>query len=245
MNRKLSVSSHQYAVINRQFSILGRLSNCAIYRFYYSHFPPALPVGRLSLNHQPSYILFYLLISISCFLISCAPTKTIETTSAYSTDFPLTTDIAYSSSSDLTVRIPKGWFTAEDKECKCTDLWLIRDDFSATINLITYEVDDTIRKHVIDGKMDTLVSYSKQLKKSKLKIGLKLVKEDEFFQLNEKPFAAYEYLGDEGIPIRVVLFQYQGRIFELSAMPAQKIGRGKVDSQELFRVQQSVLASIK
>ena len=56
---------------------------------------------------------------------------------------------------------------------------------------------------------------------------------------------ARKYIGDEDQPIRIVVFQYQGRIFELSAMPAKKVGGGKVDTEELFRIQQSVLSSIK
>jgi hypothetical protein len=187
-------------------------------------------------------IFIYSILNIS----SCAgPSAVTEKESIYPSDYPLTEDLAYSLSSDLTVRIPQGWTAAEDNDCKCIDLWLIRNDFSATLNLVTYEVDDEIRKAAINGKLDTLVYFSKKLKRIKLKNGFKQETEDEFFKLNDKDFAAYEYIGDEDLPIRIVVFQFQGRIFELSAMPAQKVGKGIIDTEELFTIQQAVLASIK
>jgi hypothetical protein len=193
-----------------------------------------------------SSLVFFSLLFISLIIASCSTSKRITTKeSAYTTDYPMTDDIAYSLSSDLTVRIPQGWTSAEDNDCKCIDLWLIRNDFSAQLNFITYEVDDEIRKQTINGNLDTLIYFSKQLKKSKLKSNFQEVGNEEYFELNDKPFAAYEYMGDEGLPIRIVVFQYKGRIFELSAVTAQKIGKGKVGTKELFDTQQSVLASIK
>ena len=202
------------------------------------------------LKRKSNFFYFSLYIINFAFLIflfsGCATSKKVsENVSAYPADYPLTENIAYSSSTDLTVNIPQGWSTAEDQQCKCIDLWLIRNDFSATLNLVTYEVSDTIRKKTIEGKLDTLLSYSKQEKKSKLKEDFKQAGDDEYFNINGRPFAAYEYIGDEGLPIRVVVFQYQGRIFELSAMPAKDVGGGKVDTEELFKVQQSVLSSVK
>jgi hypothetical protein len=194
-------------------------------------------------NYALYIIQFALLI---CLFSGCTATKKVsENVSIYPADYPLTDDIAYSLSTDLTVKIPEGWTTAEDQECKCLDLWLIRDDFSATLNLVTYEVNDTIRKKTIEGKLDTLLNYSKHLKKSKLKEEFKQAGDDEYFKAEGRPFAAYKYIGDEDLPIRVVVFQYQGRIFELSAMPAKKVGGGNIDTEELFRIQQSVLSSIK
>jgi hypothetical protein len=194
-------------------------------------------------NYALYIIHFTLLI---CLFSGCATTKKVsENVSIYPANYPLREDIAYSASTDLTVKIPERWSAAEDEDCKCIDLWLIRDDFSATLNLITYEVNDTIRKKTIEGKLDTLVSYSKQVKKSKIKKEFKQAEDDEYFKIEGRPFAAYEYIGDEDLPIRVVVFQYQGRIFEFSAMPAKKVGGGKVDTEELFRIQQSVLSSIR
>lgn len=221
MNR--SLNSYQLSFNNYQYGFLKRKSALFNYTLYIINFA----------------FLIYL-------FSGCATSKKVsENVSVYPSDYPLTEDIAYSSSTDLTVKIPEGWTTAEDQECKCIDIWLIRNDFSATLNLVTYEVNDTIRKKTIEGKLDTLLSYSKQLKKSKLKEKYKPVEWDEYFKVNGKPFAAYEYIGDEDLPIRIVVFQYQGRIFELSAMPAKNVGGGKVDPEELFKVQQTVLSSIR
>jgi hypothetical protein len=180
-----------------------------------------------------------------CVLIlitSCAPTKKLL---LYPTDYPLTDDISYSVSSDLQMKIPEGWFTAEDNECKCIDLWLIKDGFSASLNLMPVKYDSLLLKNVAVDEFQILFNYSKELKKAELKDKFIQMKEDDFFEINGVNFAAYEYQGDEGLPIRVVVFKYKNRYFEFSAVPAQKIGKAAIDPNELFKVQQAVLASIR
>jgi hypothetical protein len=175
-------------------------------------------------------------------IASCTTTKKIL---LYPVNYPLTDDAAYSVSSSLQMKIPEGWFTAEDNECKCIDLWLIKDGFSASLNLVAIKYDSLLLKNVTLNELQLLFNYSKELKKAELKNNFLQTKEDDFFEINGIHFAAYEYQGDEGLPIRVVVFKYQNRYFEFSAVPAQKIGKAAVDPLELFKVQQSVLASIR
>lgn len=186
-------------------------------------------------------LLKYFSTGILLIVYSCTPSKKL----LYSTDYPLSDDIAHSFSSNLTMSIPDGWFTAEDNECKCIDLWLIKDGFSASLNLITLKYDSLLVKSIAEDELHLLLNYSKELKKSVLKDKFIQLKEDDFFEINSNKYAGYEYQGDEGVPIRVVVFKYKNKYFEFSAIPSQKISKQAINPEELFKVQQSVLASIK
>lgn len=186
-------------------------------------------------------LLKYIGAGILVFICSCTPSKKL----LYSTDYPLSDDIAHSYSSSLTMKIPEGWFTAEDNECKCIDLWLIKNGFSASLNLMPLKYDSLLIKNINGNELQVLFNYSKELKKSTLNEKFIQTKEDDFFEINGTQFAGYEYQGDEGIPIRVVVFKYRNKYFEFSAVPSQKISRQAINPEELFMVQQSVLASIK
>jgi hypothetical protein len=188
-------------------------------------------------------IMCFSLIIFSFLLSSCAHTKGSKLYPE--TDYPLTRDSAYSASTSLSFRIPKGWTSAEDKDCKCIDLWLIRGDFSATINLFALEnVSAALEQHPEEDTIKTVLEFSKELKKAHLKEKFKQVQEDEFFNLNKRNFGAYEYEGDEGLPVRVVVFLYKGKFFELAALPTSSVGKRAVEPKELFKVQQSILTSI-
>ncbi|MGE5496634.1 MAG: hypothetical protein ACM3Q2_01070 [Syntrophothermus sp.] len=160
--------------------------------------------------------------------------------------FRLTNDTAYSVSTSLKLRIPAGWTAAEDLDCKCTDIWLIRKDFSAVLSLFAITPESYIKQHPEEDTLMSVMNYSKEMKKIKLKTFFApAAGKDEFFNLEGNKFAAYEYQGDEELPVRVVVFRYGTSFFELAAIPASKVGLHKVQPDSLFSVQQAVLSSIK
>ena len=177
-------------------------------------------------------------------LNSCAPSR-VGSALYPAADYPLSNDTAYSASSCLTLRVPRGWVRAEAGENKSIDLWLIRSDFSATLNLVALSSDSIFKSLTVDDSLLFALNYSRQLKIIKLGTRYKPLKADEFFTFRKKKFGAYEYEGDEGLPVRVVLFTYKGNYFEFSAVPSQTVGQTKVDPKELFRVQQTLIATIK
>ncbi|MEI7812084.1 MAG: hypothetical protein WCJ01_06615 [Ignavibacteria bacterium] len=186
------------------------------------------------------FILFPAVCFFSFMISSCGH---VVGSKLYSADYPLTRDTVYSVSGALTLRIPSGWTTAEDNDCKCIDIWLIRDDFSAMIDLFTLNIGAIFLPE--QDSMLTAVNFSRELKIEKLKEKFKPVREDEFFELDNNRYAAYEYQGDEGLPIRVIVFKYGERFFELAAIPSGKVAGKTADTLELFRVQQSLLKSIR
>lgn len=193
----------------------------------------------------PSWALLWLFIifTSAILLSSCAHTKGSRIYTE--TDYPLTKDSAYSASSSLSLKIPKGWTAAEDKDCKCIDLWLIREDFSATIDLFTINPGAIFQQHPEEDTLKVVMEFSKDLKKAKLKEKFKQVQEDEYFSLDNRNYGAYEYEGDEGLPVRVVVFRYKINFFELAAIPASAVGKRPVVPKDLFKVQQTILTSIK
>lgn len=178
------------------------------------------------------------------FFNSCAPSR-VGSAIYPGADYPLTNDTAYSASSDLTFRIPRGWVRAEAGQKEPIDLWLIRNDFSATLNLVALSADSIFKGQPAEDSLALALNFSRQLKINRLGQGYKALREDEYFNFNKKRFGAYEYEGTEELPVRVVVFTYKGKYFEFSAVPTQSVGQGKVDPKDLFRVQQSLIATIK
>ncbi|HEX2865674.1 MAG TPA: hypothetical protein VHO03_01465 [Ignavibacteriales bacterium] len=178
------------------------------------------------------------------FFNSCAPSR-MGSAIYPNADYPLTNDTAYSASSDLTFRIPRGWVRAEAGKNEPIDLWLIRSDFSATLNLVALSADSIFKSQPAEDSLALVLNYSRQLKINRLGQAYKAVREDEYFKFSNKRFGAYEYEGTEGLPVRVVIFNYKGKYFEFSAVPTQSVGQGKVDPKDLFRVQQTLIATIR
>ncbi|HEX3072907.1 MAG TPA: hypothetical protein VHP30_04785 [Ignavibacteriales bacterium] len=188
-------------------------------------------------------LLLFFCAALAIFMYACAAA---EVKPLYTSDYPLTDDFAYSLSTDFSVRIPEGWFTSEDNECKCIDLWLIRDDFSATISFAAIDfLSSGPLNQTQEDVMKEAVLYSKAQRMAKLQDKFTPYETDEYFKIRGEQYAAYQYIGDEGLPIRVVLFSYKGRYFEASAIPTQQVGSGIVTPAELFRIQQTVISSIK
>lgn len=189
------------------------------------------------------FISGFFLVILILELSSCAHTKGSKLYPE--ADYPLTRDSAFSASSPLALRIPQGWTASEDNNCNCTDLWLIRKDFSAMINLFTLQPGTILQQHPGEDTLNVILTFSKDLKKTRLGSKFNQVQEDEFFTLEGRQYGAYEYLGDEGLPIRIVIFRYLSSFFELAAIPTSDVGKRQVDTKILFKVQQSILTSIR
>jgi hypothetical protein len=161
--------------------------------------------------------------------------------SMYNSDYPLTNEIVKSKTSNLTVKIPAGWFAADDNECNCIDLWLIKNDYSATLSFISLNVDSTVIKEE-SGKseIETVLSISKTFKKAKYGNSLKAFTNEEFFTKDNNQFAAYEYMDSQNRITRVVVLKYNNKFYELTAVPVKD-----QPAQELYNIQNTVISSIK
>lgn len=176
-----------------------------------------------------------LIFSSLLFLFSCGGSLS----SIYDSSSPLSHETAKSKSSQLSVKIPQGWFTAEDNETKLIDLWLVKDDYSATLNFIALNLDSLTRKEIRNDELKGAAELSKTFRKAKYGKSFKGFLNEELFEINKKLFSAYEYVDDSKRTIRVVVFKYSSKFFELTAVPVKP-----QDLQELFKIQNSVLTSV-
>ncbi len=180
---------------------------------------------------------FYLfLLFSSTFLISACSSGL---SSIYNFDYPLTKTTAKSTSGNLNAQIPVGWFVAEDNENNTTDLWLIKDDYSATIKFVFISLNEEMTKSSGKDVISRIVELNKVLIKSKYGKSFKGFTNEE--QFGDSPaFSAYQYLDDKNIPVRVVVFNIGSNYFESTAF-----GINSTNPAEIFKAQNSILASIK
>jgi hypothetical protein len=162
-------------------------------------------------------------------------------TSLYNSDYPLTNETAKSKTSKLAVQLPSGWYSADDNECNCMDLWLVKNDYSATLSFIPLNIDaDAIKNEAGMSELEAVLSISKTFKKAKYGSSLKSFINEEFFTINNSQFAAYEYSDSQKRLTRVIVLKYNNKFYELTALPI----KGQ-DAQELYKIQNSVLSSLK
>jgi len=173
------------------------------------------------------------------FIFSCTSSRY----STYSSDYPMTKEVVSSQSDVLYVKVPEGWYSVLDNDGKGIDLWLVKEDYSASLNFMAINVDNPGQKSNDDG-LKSILYYSKVLKKADMGESFKTLDEDEYFQINSINCGAYKYLSKEGLPVRVVVFKYGESYFEMTALPVRKTDGEYIDPDELFRVQNSVIASI-
>ena len=171
-------------------------------------------------------------------LFSCSGSASL-----YESDYPLTSDAAYSESQKLTVNIPKGWFTADDNQENKSDLWLIKEDYSATISFTPIIFDEEIKDRYGNSNLSEIVNYSKLSQKlAHLNEFIDLLK-NESFEMNGMKFSFYQFAGKHGNLYRVVVFEYSDHFYECIA--AIKPPQSNEKKNEIFSIQNSVLNSIK
>lgn len=158
----------------------------------------------------------------------------------------LTNETAYSKISNISVKIPKDWFIAEDNECNCIDLWLIKNDYKAMISFTKLNLDELVLSKIKDSELSKAVYYSKMFVRMKLgKLFLLENADNQFFDdatfyMNDIPFSAYQYIDNEKRNCRVVVFKFKGKFYECTAVP-----NGIDDLNFLFSIQNAVLSTLR
>jgi hypothetical protein len=177
--------------------------------------------------------IFILLLLV--FLSACGTANT----SIYNSDYPLTPETAKSQSTTLSVKIPQGWFNAQDNENNYIDLWLIKDDYSANLQFVQLNPDSLTRRE-IDKDLNVLALLSKDFKRARYGKFLSPFTNEETFKINNSAYIAYQYVEESKKNIRVIVFRKGNEFYELTAIPNKTN-----DNLGLYRIQNSVLSSIK
>lgn len=181
--------------------------------------------------------LVQLTIFISILLFSCSGPSSL-----YNFDTTLTNDVANSRTTDLQVNIPRGWFTAEDNENEEIDLWLVKDDYSATISFVRINPDEETLKGIRKSEIKTVKKYSflnNQLAHRDKFIDLL---KNESFEVGDREIEVYQYAGSKYL-YRVAVLDYKRVYYECVA--SIKPGQSQQEIDNIFSTQNSVLQSIK
>ncbi len=187
------------------------------------------------LKSAPAFKRGLILFLLPLFFYSCATGYS----SIYNFDYPLTEKTAKSNSSLIEIKIPLGWFVAEDNEHLATDLWLVKDDYSATIKFIMVNLNEEKSKSSSINQLERIAEINKQIIKAGLGKSFSGFN-DEKIELGTKIIPAFQYNNQVNQPVRTIIFSLENKYFELTAFAS-----ASSDPSEIFKVQNSVLASIK
>lgn len=181
--------------------------------------------------------LYFIIVSL-IILVSCTGTSSL-----YNDDYPLTTDAVKSKPGNIAVNIPKDWFSADDNKENKIDLWLIKDDYTATISFIPVNVEENDGTRFANSSLDKIKEYSKLSQKlAHLNNYIDMLK-DETFELNKTKISTYQFAGKDGVAYRCALFKIGDQYYECTA--AAKPPHSKEKLNEIFSAQNAVLKSIK
>ncbi|MFN0157742.1 MAG: hypothetical protein ACKVRP_06680 [Bacteroidota bacterium] len=137
--------------------------------------------------------------------------------------------------------VPTGWFDASGDSSNGQYLiWLVRDDYGATLGLQEVFLDDLTQREVKRKGLRAVAELSQAL----ISQGSDHVvrKPLEEFTLQGMQCYSYEYTDRQPSDVvRVVGFEVGGSVYELTALI---VGEG-ADSAVVFSVQQSVLSALR
>ena len=72
----------------------------------------------------------------------------------------MTSKVASSTVSQIKVNIPQGWFFTQDNENERLDLWLVREDYGASINLTPINLDEKLNREIAEAGIQIMVKAS-------------------------------------------------------------------------------------
>ena len=184
-------------------------------------------------------------------LFSCCggtPADTATSTTGTGYRYAPTSDmgsaLVQTAAGDVVVRCPKGWIETMDlKNAPQIALWLVKEDYSASISFTPIAMDPALYATLKKDGLRSVAKVSLNLKKGYSQDSLRVIQETEYFRLNTRDFAAYEYSAGGTDVVRVVVFDTGSRFMECAVLPATA-PRGAEESWRDFVVQQSVLASM-
>ena len=183
-----------------------------------------------------------LIILFSALLFSsCAPSLN----SLYKGDYPLTSHRVFSRVSDLSFKIPEGWYAAEDNEKNIFDIWLVNNEYSATMGLIPINIDEQTHKNIVENGLGELLSLSKKFKSLEGADKFEENLSQEFFDYGDLEFASYQYIDKGKNKNRAVVFIYKNQPFEFTASCENFAKCDTAFMMNLFNTQNSVLTSLK
>ena len=152
-----------------------------------------------------------------------------------------TSERVVSKTSGLSFQIPKGWHQVDANDSTFIDLWLVEDDFNASISLMPIHTNMKIET----TNLYDFFEYSKVLNKVKYDNNIEIKSEDKPTVINEALAAVYNFTTSQDQFFRVIVFQLKSNFYELTALLDERLSQGKISKDEIARIQDYLLASMK
>jgi len=165
--------------------------------------------------------------------------------SLYESNYPLTSHRIFSRAGTLSVKVPEEWFAAEDNEKNIFDIWLVKNDYSASMSLVPLNIDEKISEEISISGVEGLLQISKSFRKLESSFGYAETLSSEFFEYNGIEYASYQYLKNNNLKERVIIFLYHRVPYELTVSCEISEMCDDQFMHELFIIQNAVLLSIK
>jgi hypothetical protein len=156
-----------------------------------------------------------------------------------SSDYPLGPENFISRDGILQYRIPAGWSDASnDAQSPLTVVWLVRNDYAATISVREVRLDPAARYDVRRAGIKKVAHLSLALSTGSL------LRSPHIFAFGNTDFCAYEIMNPSTLDtIRVVLFDTGSKVYEVSALLQGGTKQGTAEA--VFAVQQSFVQSLR
>lgn len=158
----------------------------------------------------------------------------------YTSHYPLSSDFFHSHDGALTGKLPQGWFAStDDSIVSSLTVWLIREDFSATLSIKELTLDQRTEQQVRQNGLKLLANVSAGFQSDHAtEAGI----DPKEFDIDGKQFCSYE-IGSAMARKRIVVFMARGKYYECEAR-AVKGNWTADDLNRMFSIQQSVLGSL-
>ena len=143
---------------------------------------------------------------------------------------------AKSSTTDLQVNIPQGWFTSQANDDHFIDIWLIKDNYSASIIFlpIHFENQNNLYDNIAMERIFNLVKVKSESD------GNIILSSKETIDFSGNSLLAFEFTNTKHERSRTVIFLSNGLYFQCTAA----VVNSQITPGELFTIQNSVLKSV-
>jgi len=156
----------------------------------------------------------------------------------------LSSETVFSRSGDVSVSVPQNWFSAEDNETGLIELWLIEDNYRATLNLYRINLGTKNLKEIQTNGLPYIVQNLKAAKTAENGKNLKFTNENEYFSLFGRDYGSFGYSAN-GRNVQAVVFELNGKFYELSLYSSPGKSVTPQEWEQFRQIQKAILLSIK
>lgn len=156
----------------------------------------------------------------------------------------LTNTTVFSVDKTLSAKAPIGWFSAVENESNSTDLWLVENDFNASMSLFKINLDQkTNTKVQVEGRK-IVIDLIKTIKKAENNSKIIYLNGITDFSIYGRDYSSFMYKDQDENFVRTVVFFHGSHFYDFSLV-IKKSTISQDLLQNYFDKQDAVLFSLK